>query len=165
MGTKGIAILKVDVEELIEKLNHAMADEWLAYYQYWIGSKVVKGPMRDEVIKELAEHAGDELRHAEMLANRIVQLGGTPILSPEEWYKATNCGYSAPTDPKVLEVLKQNIHGEQCAIGVYSNLIKFVEGKDPVTFQMLTEILADEIEHEDDLQSVQEDIEDLIQGI
>ena len=42
MGTKGKSIVKLDVDKLIEMLNKAYADEWLAYYQYWIGAKVVK---------------------------------------------------------------------------------------------------------------------------
>jgi hypothetical protein len=35
----------------------AFADEWLAYYQYWLGAKVVKGPMKEAVIAELLQHA------------------------------------------------------------------------------------------------------------
>ena len=85
MGTRGLALVKLDVKELIGLLNKALADEWLAYYQYWIGSKVVKGPMKGEVIAELVEHATDELRHADMLVERILQLGGEPILDPKEW--------------------------------------------------------------------------------
>ena len=50
MGQKGREIVKMDVDELINILNKALADEWLAYYQYWIGAKVVKGPMKDAVI-------------------------------------------------------------------------------------------------------------------
>jgi bacterioferritin len=32
----------------------------LAYYQYWIGAKVVKGPMKDAVIAELELHATED---------------------------------------------------------------------------------------------------------
>jgi bacterioferritin len=158
MGTKGKEIVKLNVKELVGLLNKALADEWLAYYQYWIGSKVVTGPMRGTVVAELVEHAGDELRHAEMLVDRILQLDGTPILKPEEWYKLTNCGYDAPKNPSVKAVLRQNIKGEQCAIGVYSKLVELTEGKDPITYGIVLEILKDEVEHEDDLQTVLEDL-------
>jgi bacterioferritin len=43
MGTKGIEIVGMDVKQLLNLLNIAFADEWLAYYQYWLGAKVVKG--------------------------------------------------------------------------------------------------------------------------
>jgi len=36
MGTVGIKIVGMDVKELIKRLNKALADEWLAYYQYWV---------------------------------------------------------------------------------------------------------------------------------
>jgi len=158
MGTKGSEIVQLDVKELIELLNKALADEWLAYYQYWIGSKVATGKMRDAVVVELTEHATDELRHADLLVNRIMQLGGTPILKPEDWYKMTNCGYEAPEDPKVTALLEQNVKGEQCAITVYNKLAELTKDKDPVTYQIVLEILTDEVEHEEDLQALQEDI-------
>ena len=46
MGTKGKAIVGVDVNKLLTQLNKALADEWLAYYQYWVGAKVAVGRMR-----------------------------------------------------------------------------------------------------------------------
>ena len=159
MGTKGTTLVKMDVKELINLLNKALADEWLAYYQYWVGAKVVRGVMKDEAVKELIEHAGDELRHADMLAGRLMQLGGTPILEPKEWYDMTNCGYAAPKDPAVLKILDQNIKGEQCAIEAYSKLLEMTKDKDEITYQMVLEILKDEVEHEDDLQTLMEDIE------
>lgn len=161
MGSKGREIVGPKVDELIELLNKALADEWLAYYQYWIGAKVVVGPMKGEVMTELTEHAADELRHADMLVTRIIQLGGTPILDPDDWKKLTNCGYDAPSDPSVRKILEQNIKGEQCAITAYNELLKFTENLDPVTYEMVVQILRDEVEHEDDLQSLIEDLENM----
>ena len=159
MGTKGKAIVGVDVTKLLDLLNQAYADEWLAYYQYWIGAKVAQGRMRGIVVGELMEHATDELRHAEMLAERILQLGGTPVTSPEKWYKVSGCGYDEPSDPNVKALIEQNIRGEQCAISVYKKLVDFTEGKDHITYGMVLSILKDEVEHEDDLQMLQEDMQ------
>ncbi|MEO0293685.1 MAG: ferritin-like domain-containing protein [candidate division WOR-3 bacterium] len=161
MGTKGREIVKVDIKKLIDLLNKALADEWLAYYQYWIGSKVVTGPMRGAVVTELVEHAEDELKHADMLVERIIQLGGTPILKPEDWYKMTNCGYDAPTDPKVGKIVEQNIKGEQCAIEAYQSLLNFLGDKDPVTTNIIESILKDEVEHEEDLEAIKEDLKQI----
>jgi len=159
MGTKGRAIVGIDVDNLIKVLNKALADEWLAYYQYWVGAKVAKGPMRGAVTAELIQHATEELGHAELLANRILQLGGTPLLKPEDWYKMTNCGYEAPEDPYVEVLLDQNIKGEQCAIGAYQQLVELTKEADPVTYEMALQIMTDEIEHEEDLQALAEDIQ------
>lgn len=159
MGTKGRQIVGANVDKIIAMLNAALSDEWLAYYQYWIGAKVVKGPMKDAVIAELIQHSADELRHAGLDADRIVQLGGVPVLSPKEWLDKSNCGYEAPSDPYVAKVLDQNIKGEQCAIGVYNTLLKYTKDKDPVTYNMVLTILQDEILHEEDLQNLKEDLE------
>jgi bacterioferritin len=159
MGTKGREIVGLDVGKLVELLNKALADEWLAYYQYWIGAKVVRGALRGQIVAELQEHAADELKHAGMLVDRILQLDGTPLLSPQDWMKMTNCGYDAPEEPSSKRVLEQNIKGEQCAIEVYNKLLGFIGDKDLITYQMSVEILEDEVEHEDDLQTLMGDME------
>ncbi len=158
MGTKGKEIVGVDVKKLIELLNKAYADEWLAYYQYWVGAKIAIGRMRGVVASELEEHAQEEFKHAQMLTERIITLGGTPLLSPEEWLKQTNCGYDAPTDPNVKKLLEQNIKGEQCAIATYKKIMEFTENKDPITYKIALEILEDEIKHEEDLESILQDV-------
>jgi bacterioferritin len=159
MGQKGREIVKMNVDELINLLNKALSDEWLAYYQYWVGAKVVKGPMKDAVIAELTIHATEELSHAELIATRIIQLGGTPVLSPSEWLKITNCGYDAPADHYVEVVLDQNIKGEQCAIRVYNSLLDITRVADPVTYNIILTILSQEVEHEEDLSALKEDLE------
>lgn len=159
MGTKAIEIIEGDVKELVELMNRALADEWLAYYQYWVGAKVVRGRMRPQVQAELEEHAEEELKHANMLTDRIIQLGGTPLLSPDEWNKKSNCGYEVPEDGDTLALLKQNIKGEQCAIDVYKNLLeKTREAKDAISFNMVRKIMEEEVEHEQDLQDIVEDL-------
>jgi len=158
MGTKGREIVKVDVKELVRQLNKALADEWQAYYQYWVGAKVAVGRMRGIVAGELMEHAKEELEHAEKLTDRIIQLGGTPLLNPEQWKRECNCSYDEPHDPNTRKLLEQNIKGEQCAIQVYRQLLSMLEGKDPITYHLVLEILKDEVEHEEDLEAMLEDM-------
>lgn len=162
MGSRGIALVGMDVKKLLTLLNKALADEWLAHYQYWVGSKVVSGPMKDAVITELVQHATEEMAHAELLVTRIIQLGGTPVLTPADWMKLSNCKYDAPTDPFVQVILEQNIKGEQCAIGVYEKLMKLTKDADPVTYNIALQIITQEVEHEEDLQSLLEDLQTMI---
>ncbi len=159
MGKRGREIVGKNVDRVVELLNKAFADEWLAYYQYWLGAKIIAGPMKDAVITELMQHAVDELRHADMVSNRIIQLGGTPLTTPTQWFQWTNCGYDEPSDPYVARILDQNIKGEQCAISVYHSIIKEVGMEDPVTYNIAVQILQDEVEHEEDLQALLDDLE------
>lgn len=161
MGKKAIEISNLDVEKLIGMLNEALAEEWLAYYQYWIGAKVMEGPMRSEVEPELLLHATEELGHAELVAGRILQLGGTPLLNPAQWVSHARCPYEAPEDPYIEEILKQNLNGERCAIQRYEEIADFTNGKDHATYQMAITILNDELEHEHDIEDFLTDLKRL----
>ena len=163
MAKRGNSIIKgLEINEIISMLNKAYADEWLAYYQYFIEAKVIKGIMKDAAIAELTQHATDEIRHANMVADRILQLGGTPLLHPQEWFTHTNCGYEEPKDFDVVSILEDSIKGEQCAISVYSQLADMTRDKDIVTYDIVSQILADEVEHEEDLQALHDDITEFI---
>ncbi|MEG0751735.1 MAG: ferritin-like domain-containing protein [Oscillospiraceae bacterium] len=165
MGKKSLNIANLDTDKLITMLNAALAEEWLAYYQYWIGARVMEGPMRSEVEPELLVHANEELGHAVLVVNRIIQLGGTPVLNPADWTKHAECEYATPTDPYIEVILQQNLEGERCAIERYQGLAAFTEGKDHSTYQMAVQILNDEIEHEEDLESWLTDINRLKEDI
>jgi bacterioferritin len=166
MAKRGNSIIKgVEIDEIITLLNKAYADEWLAYYQYFIEAKVIKGIMKDAAIAELNQHATDELRHANMVADRILQLGGTPLLNPKEWFTHTNCGYEEPKEFDVVAILEDSIKGEQCAITTYSKIAEIVKDKDIVTYDIVSEILADEVEHEEDLQALHDDITEFVESV
>jgi bacterioferritin len=152
MGKQGIEILGLDKDSLIRMLNEALAEEWLAYYQYWIGSRMMEGPMRSEISPELLLHATQELNHAVLVVSRIIQLGGTPVLSPAKWFELSKCEYEAPVDPYVEVILNQNLRGERCAINRYKEIADFTNGKDHTTHQMATTILNEELEHEQDIE-------------
>jgi bacterioferritin len=152
MGKKGVEILNVDVDELIQMLNEALCEEWLAYYQYWIGARIMEGPMRSEIEPELLIHATQELNHAVLVVSRIIQLDGTPVLTPADWMKLSKCTYEAPSDPYVEVVLNQNLNGERCAIQRYKGIADYTNGKDHATHQMATTILNEELEHEQDIE-------------
>jgi bacterioferritin len=62
----------------------------------------------------------------------------------------------------VKEILAQNIKGEQCAIDVYQKLLQIVKDPDPVTYNIVLTILQQEVEHEEDLQSLDEDLDSLM---
>lgn len=153
-----------DVDELLNKLYAAYSDEWLAYYQYWLGAQICQGPMMTAVIEQLDEHAAEEFAHAEELATRIIQLRGTPPTNPKDWFDLSTCGFTDPvTDP--LQLLKDNLEGEQCAIKVYKELLDFTKDLDDVTYNLILGIYEDEVEHEKDLQGLIDYYNSIIGGV
>jgi len=152
MGKQAINVASVDLDKLLEMLNAALSEEWLAYYQYWIGARLMEGPMRTEVEPELLLHANQELGHAVLVVNRIIQLGGVPVVNPDKWTKLARCPYDAPEDPYIEVILEQNLKGERCAIQRYEEIANFTNGKDHATHQMAVTILNEELEHENDIE-------------
>jgi bacterioferritin len=159
MGKHGIKILNLDVNELLRMLNEALSEEWLAFYQYWIGARLMEGPMRGEIEAELLIHAGQELNHAVLVVGRIIQLGGKPVTNPKNWFTLSRCDYDEPTDPYVEAILEQNLKGERCAIQRYQEIADFTNGKDHTTHQIATTILNEELEHEQDIEDFISDIQ------
>lgn len=163
MGKENVKIIKqnLDVDKLLGMLNAALSEEWLAYYQYWVGARLVEGPMRPSVEEELLVHANEELGHANMLIERIIQLDGTPVLSPEEWFKLARCKYLPPSDSYMVSILNDNLLGERCAIDRYKEICDFTFGKDHTTYKIASEILEDELEHEQEIEDWLTDIEQM----
>jgi len=159
MGKQAINVSSVDVDKLLKMLNAALSEEWLAYYQYWIGARLMEGPMRSEVEPELMLHANQELNHAVLVVNRIIQLGGTPVINPSEWSKLARCTYEEPSDPYIEIILEQNLKGERCAIKRYQEIADFTNDKDHSTHQMAVTILNEELEHENDIEEWITDIQ------
>ena len=93
MARESVLILqkRVDIPDLLARLNAALSEEWLAFYQYWIGAQIAEGAMRSDVQREFNEHALEEFGHAKLLADRIIQLEGLPVLDPAQWFTLARC--------------------------------------------------------------------------
>lgn len=163
MAKESVEILKskLNVEKLVSVLNEALAEEWLAYYQYWIAALMVTGSLRTGVQAEFEEHANEEKEHADMLAKRIIELEGTPVLDPQKFSELARCKYAVPTDFDVVALLKQNVDSERCAIMRYQEIATMTNGLDFTTCDIAKYILAQEEEHEQDLQDYLDDIEQM----
>lgn len=114
MAKESVNILKdkIDIVDLLAQLNAALSEEWLAFYQYWVGSFVVEGAMRGDVQREFQEHAAEEYNHAKLLADRIIELEGVPVLDPKQWFDLARCKYDAPVDFGSEILLKQNVESD-----------------------------------------------------
>jgi bacterioferritin len=167
MAKESLLILRqrLNVTDLLAQLNAALSEEWLAFYQYWIGSLVVKGAMRADIQREFEEHAQEEYMHAKMLADRIIQLEGVPVLDPAQWLVLARCKYSVPLNDDVISLLKQNIAAERCAVIRYEEIASFTNNIDFTTCDIAKRIMAEEEEHEQDLQDCLCDVEWVMQGV
>lgn len=157
MGQRAREIVELDVEDLIADLNRAYADEWLAVYAYTHMAQVVTGtPVAKHLEGLLRDVAAEELEHQDELAERIAQLGGEPLADPMRLVEASNEGYpTPPSDAADIEgIIEVVIEAERGAIDVYNKVAQKTFGKDPVTHNLILHILEEEIEHEDDFETL-----------
>ncbi|MBD3263775.1 MAG: ferritin-like domain-containing protein [Candidatus Omnitrophica bacterium] len=134
---------KLTKQKLIQLLNKDLALEYKAMVQYTQHQGVLKGAMYQNIQKELAVHAQEELQHAITLAGQIDYLGGTPIVD-----------MPVPEISKSNEkMLKQDLDGENDAIARYIARIKQAEELNLYHLaQQLRNILSVEQEHAMDLE-------------
>ncbi|MEM2237489.1 MAG: ferritin-like domain-containing protein [Candidatus Caldarchaeum sp.] len=150
MGKTGKEIVKANVDEVISDLLKAYADEWLAHYQYWVAAMWLKGVDADTFKPVLLEMSQHELKHAEKLAQRIIQLGGKPVLDFGKLLTTSGCGYiPPPEDPTdYAKLAKDILKAEACAIKFYSQMVEKYRTTDVVTHEVFEELLEDEVEDE-----------------
>jgi bacterioferritin len=69
-------------QQLIDGLNEDLRGEFQAIIMYRIYASMVQGPYRQELRTFFANEIPEELTHAQMLADKIAALGGTPAADP-----------------------------------------------------------------------------------
>jgi bacterioferritin len=133
-------------EELIGLLTKAYWMEVETVMSYIANSINPDGVRAQEIIESLEEDIQEELGHARQFGERIKELYGVVPGSLDFNAEQT---YLQPPDDQVdiVHVIKGVIEAESGAIEHYNQIIEFCEGKDPVTQDMVTEILHDEEGH------------------
>ena len=148
---------RADREAVVKVLNEALATEIVCVLRYKRHQFTAKGIHGRSVAAEFAEHAADEQSHADMIAQRIVQLGGEPDYSPASLVLRSHSDYAEGGD--LPEMIEEDLVAERVAIESYGEIIRFVGDGDPTTRRMLEAILAKEEEHAEDLSSLLEGLE------
>ncbi len=146
------ASYKADRERVCEVLNEVLATETVCVLRYKHHYYMAKGVHAPGVEDEFLEHANEEQAHADMVAKRICELGGTPNLNPEGLATRSHAQYG--TAESLQDMIKEDLIAERIAIGTYSEIIRWLGNDDPTTRRMIEEILATEEEHADDMASL-----------
>lgn len=140
---------KGDREKIIQMLNEALATEWVCVLRYMRHYFTATGIHNESIKAEFLEHAQQEQEHANRIAERIVQLNGTPDLNPATLTHRSHAEYDTSSDIK--DMIRANLIAERIAVESYRQMIEIIGETDPTTRQMLTEIMAVEEEHADEM--------------
>lgn len=132
-------------EKVIEFLNKALTNELTAINQYWLHYRV----LADWGVSKLAEYERhesiDEMKHADVLAERILFLNGLPNFQAIHKLKVGET---------VEEILKADLAVEMEAIPLLEDAIEYCESvRDYVSREIFERILESEEEHVDFLET------------
>src|SRR5215207_2004996 len=133
-------------EELVEMLKKAYWMELETVMSYVTNSIKPDGVRAQEIRESLKADIQEELGHAQEFGNRIKELYGTV---PGSLEFAAEQSYLQPPDQAtdIVHVIKGVIEAETGAIEHYNRIIEFTEDIDPVTNDMVIDILRDEEGH------------------
>ncbi|HDZ86709.1 hypothetical protein LCGC14_0553230 [marine sediment metagenome] len=139
----------MEKQEIIEMLNKNRANELIAILQYMNHYYTVTGQDFLALRGLFRELGIVEMQHAEKIAERISVLGGQPISKTEAIQHFTDLSVN---EADTMEgMINANLDYEQLAINDYTDHIKKIADNDPVTRNLLEDILGQEEEHAHDL--------------
>ena len=131
--------------KVIEFLNKALTNELTAINQYWLHYRVLKDWGVDRLAEYERHESIDEMKHADVLAERILFLNGLPNFQAIHKLKVGET---------VEEILKADLAMEEEAIPLLRDAIEYCEGaRDYVSREIFERILESEEEHVDFLET------------
>ena len=138
-----------DLEVVLRILNEALATEIVCVLRYRRHYYMASGIHAQAVAAEFLEHANEEQGHADLIAARIVQLGGSPDLNPQGLHLRSHAEYVE--GGSLRSMVKEDLVAERIAIECYSEMVRYIGDADPTTRRMLEGILAQEEKHAEEL--------------
>jgi bacterioferritin len=139
----------LDKDQAVRILNEALATEIVCVLRYRFHYFMASGIHKEGAAAEFLEHSNEEQRHADMIAERIKQLGGKPQMNPALVAQMSHSEYVEGTS--LEDMLREDLVAERIAIQTYREMIQFFGEKDPTSRRLMEEILAVEEEHADDI--------------
>ncbi len=138
-----------DVAATVKLLNDALATELVCVLRYKYHAIAAHGIHSESVKQEFATHAREEEQHADLIGERISQLGGKPDLNPAGLLSRSATEYAEGEDLRGM--IEEDLVAERIAIETYRAMIRHFSDHDPTTRQLLEAILAKEEEHAQDM--------------
>lgn len=138
-----------DVRKTAEILNEALATEIVCVLRYMHHYFMATGVHGAAARDEFKEHADAEREHADMLAERIQQLGGKPDFNPKSLLQRSASQYIEGED--LADMIREDLVAERIVIEIYQQMVRYFGDNDPTTRTILEKLLKDEEEHASDL--------------
>jgi bacterioferritin len=139
---------QADAPQIIRELNRLRATELSSFLQYKQHAFMAVSLLSPGLKSDFESHAATELQHADMLAERIQQLGGVPVYQPMEIAsEAAEAGVHPQQGPTLSQMVIENLMLERQQVAAYTALIREIGDTDLTTRRILMNILVDTEKH------------------
>ena len=147
---------KADREVVIRILNEVLATELVCILRYKRHFYMASGIHSQSVAAKFLENANEEQVHADLAAERIVQLGGAPNFDPAGLAMRSHSEYAEGTS--LLEMIREDLVAERIAVESYTEIIRYLGDDDPTTRTMMEKIMGNEEEHAEEMKTLLESL-------
>jgi bacterioferritin len=138
--------------KVLKELNSALQEELTAINQYFLHAEMCENWGYAKLAAYIKKQSIDEMKHAEVLIERILFLDGTPSMQPLELKVGGN----------VQQMLQSDLNLEVSAVKQYNAAVQIAtEEKDNGSRDLLVKLLKDEEEHVDWLEAQQHQIKEM----
>jgi bacterioferritin len=141
-----------DRPTVIRVLNEVLASELVCWLRYKSHFYRASGIDSEAVKAEFLQHAQETSQHADLVANRIVQLNGSPDFNPDGLASRGRTEYKPASS--LVDMIKEDLIAERIAVEFYSEIIRWLGDSDLTTRKLMQEILAVEAQHAEDMRSL-----------
>ncbi len=129
----------MDNTAIIAELNEILKHEWTGVAQYAQASFIIEGVWREVYASHFLGDAKESFKHAQLIGEKIVALGGVPVATRNEIKQSR----------ELQEVLQFSLEFEEKAVAMYTKVIEMAEGNRPLVV-FLEDILKEEQEGVDE---------------
>jgi bacterioferritin len=147
---------KADRKIVIKILNEVLATELVCVLRYKRHYYMATGIHSQSVAEKFLENANEEQGHADMAAERIVQLGGEPNFDPAGLAMRSHSEYAE--GKSLLDMIREDLVAERIAVESYTEIIRYLGDDDPTTRTMMERIMGNEEEHAEEMKTLLESL-------
>lgn len=130
---------KLNFGPIIDHLNEILKHEWTGVAQYSQNAFILEGVLREVYADKFLDDAKESFKHARLIGNKIVALGGVPVATRNEIRQSRD----------LMEVLQFSLEFEAKAVEMYTKAVTMTD-KDRALTVFLEDILKDEQEGVDE---------------
>ena len=123
----------MDSKAVIDHLNECLKHEWTGVAQYSQAGFIVEGIWREVYAEKFLGDAKESFKHAQLVGDKIVALGGVPSVLRNEVKQSRD----------IHEVLQFSLEFESKAVQMYNQALALAEG-DRALVVFLEDILKEE---------------------